>query len=76
MAVLFALRASRSWAAVVLCGAAVGLGFLAKSGPALLVLPVIFAAMTLTLSWREAAARTMAATSIAVVVPGPWTIPS
>jgi 4-amino-4-deoxy-L-arabinose transferase len=74
LAVWLGLHASRSWTAAVCCGAAVGLGFLAKSVPALLVIPVIFAAMTLTIPWRVAAVRTAAATSIAVCVAAPWTI--
>jgi 4-amino-4-deoxy-L-arabinose transferase len=74
LAVWLGLHASRSWAAVVVCGAAVGLGLLAKSVPALLALPVIFAAMTLTISWRAAAVRTTAAAGVAVCVAAPWTI--
>jgi 4-amino-4-deoxy-L-arabinose transferase len=74
LAVWLALHASRSWAAVGFCGAAVGLGLLAKSLPALLVIPVTFCAMTLTIPWRAAAVRTTVATGIAVCVAAPWTI--
>ena len=74
LAVWLAVRGRASARTAVAVGVATGLGMLAKSFPALLVLPVIAVVFARDLPWRRAIARTTLAAITALAVALPWTI--